>query len=132
MCSSDLMTGGGKLTVDADIFRTAGANILISTPGRLRDMLSRVSEMKTRELEVLVLDEADRLLDLGFETTLTTIIQHLPKQRRTALFSATMTDNIQSLVRAGLRNPVRVVVKVQSKKLQEQRKTPSQYVQSGF
>lgn len=58
------------------------------------------------------------LLDLGFQKVLTRILTHLPKQRRTGLFSATMTDAdaLSELVRAGLRNPAKVVVKVQSKK----------------
>jgi hypothetical protein len=60
--------------------------------------------------ELLVLDEADRLLDLGFEKTLTTILQYLPRQRRTGLFSATQTKDVIQLVRAGLRNPVFVTV----------------------
>lgn len=64
--------------------------------------------------EFLVLDEADRLLDLGFSTTLTTILQYLPRQRRTGLFSATQTKELQDLVRAGLRNPVVVSVKEKS------------------
>ena len=59
-----------------------------------------------------------RLLDLGFQQSLTRILSRLPKQRRTGLFSATMTDAdaMSELVRAGLRNPARVVVKVQSKR----------------
>ncbi len=59
------------------------------------------------------------LLDLGFQQTLTKILTHLPKQRRTGLFSATMTDAdaISELVRVGLRNPSRIVVKVQAKKM---------------
>lgn len=61
--------------------------------------------------EFLVLDEADRLLDLGFTATLNTILQYLPRQRRTGLFSATQTKELQDLVRAGLRNPVLISVK---------------------
>ena len=59
------------------------------------------------------------LLDLGFQSTVTRILTHLPKQRRTGLFSATMTDAdaLSELVRVGLRNPARIVVKVQSKKI---------------
>jgi ATP-dependent RNA helicase DDX55/SPB4 len=59
-----------------------------------------------------------RLLDLGFQKSLTRILSCLPKQRRTGLFSATMTDadSMSELVRAGLRNPARIVVKVQSKR----------------
>ena len=59
-----------------------------------------------------MLDEADRLLDMGFETTLNAILARLPKQRRTGLFSATQTAEVLQLVRAGLRNPVKVEVKV--------------------
>jgi len=60
--------------------------------------------------ELLVLDEADRLLDLGFEKTLNSILAHLPRQRRTGLFSATQTRQVELLMRAGLRNPVQVTV----------------------
>ncbi len=67
--------------------------------------------------------DAFRLLDLGFQNTLTKILKHLPKQRRTGLFSATMTDAdaLSELVRVGLRNPARVVVKVQTKKNSKRR-----------
>ena len=60
----------------------------------------------------------DSLFDLGFHQTLTRILTHLPKQRRTGLFSATMTDAdaMSELVRVGLRNPARIVVKVQAKR----------------
>ena len=64
-------------------------------------------------------DNKLRLLDLGFSQTLTRILTALPKQRRTGLFSATMTDALSELVRVGLRNPVRVVVKVEAKKTRE-------------
>jgi len=60
-----------------------------------------------------VLDEADTLLDMGFQETLTQILGHLPKQRRTGLFSATQTNEVRALARAGLRNPALVSVKVQ-------------------
>lgn len=60
---------------------------------------------------MLVLDEADKLLDLGFEKSLNTILQYLPNQRRTGLFSATQTRQLTMLVRAGLRNPVLIEVK---------------------
>ena len=60
---------------------------------------------------MLILDEADRLLDLGFSRAITTIFSFLPKQRRTGLFSATLTDGLETLIKAGLRNPVKVIVK---------------------
>ena len=62
-------------------------------------------------MDVLILDEADRLLDMGFEASINTILSYLPKQRRTGLFSATQTSEIEKLIRAGLRNPVRVAIK---------------------
>ncbi|KAH6914898.1 ATP-dependent rRNA helicase spb4 [Coprinopsis sp. MPI-PUGE-AT-0042] len=106
---------------DLQRFLDTGADIIIGTPGRVEEFLLGKGKdtVNVKELEVLVLDEADRLLDLGFQQALTRIITHLPKQRRTGLFSATMTDAdaLSELVRVGLRNPARVVVKVQSKKL---------------
>lgn len=60
---------------------------------------------------MLVLDEADKLLELGFEKPINTVLQYLPTQRRTGLFSATQTKQVAMLVKAGLRNPVMVIVK---------------------
>lgn len=56
------------------------------------------------------MDEADRLLDLGFQASINTILSYLPRQRRTGLFSATQTKEVEVLIRAGLRNPVLVSV----------------------
>lgn len=94
-------------------------------------------------LNFLSIDNSLRLLDLGFQASLSRIITHLPKQRRTGLFSATMTDAnaLSELVRVGLRNPARVIVKVQSKRVKggldresgrnseiiEERRTPAKY-----
>ena len=83
----------------ADItrFREKGGHVVIGTPGRLEQMLNE-SDIDVRKLEVLVLDEADRLLEMGFELTLNSILQKLPKQRRTGLFSATQTTEVKELV----------------------------------
>ena len=62
----------------------------------------------------MILDEADRLLDLGFSQTINTILSHLPRLRRTGLFSATQTKELEKLIRAGLRNPALVSVKEKS------------------
>ena len=99
---------------DLQYFREYGPDILIGTPGRMEELLKRPG-VKTSELDVLVMDEADRLLDLGFTNVIRSLISYLPKQRRTGLFSATMTEALSELVRVGLRNPVRVVVKVEYK-----------------
>jgi superfamily II DNA/RNA helicase len=80
---------GGRSRED-DIAKLDTVTILVATPGRLFDLVDS-GELKLRTVEVLILDEADRLLDLGFEDTIRKIIDHLPRQRRTGLFSATMT-----------------------------------------
>ncbi|KIK97158.1 hypothetical protein PAXRUDRAFT_825250 [Paxillus rubicundulus Ve08.2h10] len=121
-----LLVSSDRSTPAQDIqrFLETGADIVIGTPGRVEEFL--IGRGKTvvgvKDLEVLVLDEADRLLDLGFQNALTRIVTHLPKQRRTGLFSATMTDAdaLSEIVRVGLRNPARIVVKVQSKKSKKQ------------
>ncbi|XP_063628304.1 probable ATP-dependent RNA helicase DDX55 homolog [Cydia splendana] len=112
-----LLVGGRSVDMDIASLQE-GAHIIVSTPGRLEDLLAERKQAnlagRLRELEFLVLDEADRLLDLGFSSALTTILQYLPRQRRTGLFSATQTKQLQDLVRAGLRNPVVVSVKEKS------------------
>jgi ATP-dependent RNA helicase DDX55/SPB4 len=79
----------------------------------------------------LFTEDVESLLDLGFQAALTRIITHIPKQRRTGLFSATMTDAdaLSELVRVGLRNPARIVVKVQSKKAKTSKSGTSQETQ---
>jgi ATP-dependent RNA helicase DDX55/SPB4 len=116
-------------------------SILVSTPGSLLTFLSSHHSPSVRDLDTLVLDEADRLLDPGFTNVLTKVFERLPKQRRTGLFSATMTDAeaLAELVRAGLRNPARVVVRVAAKRklgeggaagastVAEERRIPARY-----
>ena len=109
-----LLIGGNSIGTDIDRFTSNGAHIIVSTPGRLCDMFSKcdVFANKVRKcLEVFVLDEADLILSMGFETALNTILSYLPKQRRTGLFSATLTKKLDQLIRAGLRNPVKVEIK---------------------
>lgn len=122
--TSQLFIGGNNVVEDVATFNKAGGHILVGTPGRLDDLVKRPQVLNLKEFEVLILDEADRLLDMGFQATLSAIITKLPKQRRTGLFSATMTDALSELVRAGLRNPVKVAVKVQDLQNNEIR-TPS-------
>ncbi len=112
---SALLLVGGVRSVAEDLaeWEQSGGNIVVGTPGRLLDIVQRrVFDLK--EFEVLVMDEADRLLDMGFQTAISSILKFLPKQRRTGLFSATQTDRVEELVRAGLRNPVRIKVKVEN------------------
>ncbi|CAI0416138.1 unnamed protein product [Linum tenue] len=112
-----LLVGGVDVKADVKKIEEEGANLLIGTPGRLHDIMERVGDLDFRNLEVLILDEADRLLDMGFQKQLTAIISRLPKLRRTGLFSATQTEAVQELAKAGLRNPVRVEVRAETKSL---------------
>lgn len=80
---------------------------------------------------MLVLDEADRLLDLGFKETLQNILRRLPKQRRTGLFSASVSEAVDQIVRVGLRNPVKVMVKVKGTSGVQDKRTPARFVNFG-
>lgn len=125
-----LLIGGTNPIEDVEKFKEQGANIVVATPGRLEDMFRRKADgldlaSYVKSLDVLVLDEADRLLDMGFEASLNTILSYLPKQRRTGLFSATQTQELEKLVRAGLRNPVRITVKEKGVAESVTQKTPS-------
>lgn len=119
------LIGGSDVQEDMAKVRSEGCNVIVGTPGRILDIITRFgSELTLRSLEVLVLDEADRLLNLGFEKTIDSILERLPKQRRTGLFSATMSDAVSELIRAGLRNPMRVTVKVESFSTKSEQKIP--------
>ncbi|THU68229.1 hypothetical protein C4D60_Mb08t01710 [Musa balbisiana] len=114
---SILLVGGLDIRTDIRKIENEGANILVGTPGKLHDIMERLDVLDFRSLEILILDEADRLLDMGFQKQLTYIISRLPKLRRTGLFSATQTEAVDELSKAGLRNPVKVEVRVEAKAL---------------
>jgi ATP-dependent RNA helicase DDX55/SPB4 len=119
---------GGSTTAAQDLstFLKTSPNLLIATPGRLLELLSSPHvHCPQSSFEVLVLDEADRLLDLGFKDDLQKILQRLPKQRRTGLFSATVSEAVDQLIRVGLRNPVRITVKVKSVSGALDKRTPA-------
>jgi len=86
-----------------------GLDVLVATPGRLLDLL-RSNAVRLNQVDVLVLDEADRMLDMGFIHDIRTIVAKLPKERQTLLFSATMPREIADLAAQMLRDPVRVAV----------------------
>nr|CAD7461481.1 unnamed protein product [Timema tahoe] len=85
-------------------------HILIATPGRLVDHLENTKGFNLRALKFLVMDEADRILNMDFEVEVDKILKVIPRERRTFLFSATMTKKVQKLQRASLRDPVKVEV----------------------
>ena len=74
-------------------------NLLVCTPGRLLQHFDETVGFDASNMQVLVIDEADRILDLGFETSLSAIVSGMPKQRQTLLFSATQTRSIKALAR---------------------------------
>ncbi|KAF8447674.1 DEAD-domain-containing protein [Boletus edulis BED1] len=85
-------------------------HIIVATPGRLNDHLQSTKGFSLRNLKFLVMDEADRLLDMDFGADIDLILKAIPKERTTYLFSATMTTKVAKLQRASLSNPVRVEV----------------------
>jgi len=86
-----------------------GIDILVATPGRLLDLYSQ-NAVHFDKLEVLVLDEADRMLDMGFIHDIKRIIKLLPKQRQTLMFSATFSEDIRKLAKGLVHNPVEISV----------------------
>ena len=106
--SAGLLIGGKDL--NSEKLRVCKMNILVATPGRLLQHMDQTPDFTCDNLQFLVLDEADRILDSGFEKTLNAIIQNLPKQRNTLLFSATQTKSVKDLARLSLKNPEYVSV----------------------
>jgi ATP-dependent RNA helicase RhlE len=86
-----------------------GARLVVATPGRLEDYLDR-RLLALRDIQTLVLDEADRMLDMGFLPAIRRIVSNLPNARQTLLFSATLESSVIYLVKDYLRNPVRVAL----------------------
>ncbi len=82
----------------------AGANIVVATPGRLLDLIEQ-GHVKLGQVKVLILDEADQMLDMGFIQDLTKIVRRVPKERQTLMFSATMSPEIRELADRWLRDP---------------------------
>src|SRR3989449_6682650 len=87
----------------------SGVDLIIGTPGRLLDHF-RAPYARLSSLEYLVLDEADRMLDMGFLPDIRRILRHIPSKRQTLFFSATMPPPIAELAREMLRNPVAINV----------------------
>ncbi len=100
--------GGASLPKQAQALRQ-GVDLVVATPGRLMDHLQR-RNVRFDGLRILVLDEADRMLDMGFLPDIDTIVRQLPEARQTLLFSATMPAAIQSLTYRYMRKPLRVEV----------------------
>ncbi|XP_026049829.1 probable ATP-dependent RNA helicase DDX10 [Astatotilapia calliptera] len=111
--SAGLIIGGKDLKSECErIHRT---NIAICTPGRLLQHMDETATFHASDLHMLVLDEADRILDMGFADTLNAIVENLPKSRQTLLFSATQTKSVKDLGRLSLKDPEYVWVHEKAK-----------------
>ena len=86
-----------------------GAQVVIATPGRMLDFVNR-KLFNLRHLEILVLDEADRMLDMGFLPTITKLMAAMPEERQTLFFSATIESSVKHLINSHVRNAVRVSI----------------------
>ena len=121
--SAGLVIGGKDLKFE--VKRMDRCNIVICTPGRLLQHMDETPLFSCDNLKILVLDEADRILDMGFSKTMNAIIENLPPERQTLLFSATQTRSVKDLARLSLKDPVYVSVHENSKI-----STPESLVQS--
>lgn len=105
---SDVVFGGVKINPQMQRL-TKGVDILVATPGRLLDLYQQ-NAIRFHELETLVLDEADRMLDMGFIHDIKKIIRLLPKDRQNLMFSATFSDEIKGLAKGLIHNPIEISV----------------------
>jgi ATP-dependent RNA helicase RhlE len=108
MPKAALVIGGVSEKAQIQALR-AGSGLVIATPGRLQDLMNR-KFADLRHLQILVLDEADRMLDMGFLPAIQRILASLPRQRQTLCFSATLEQSVAGLVNDYMRDPVRVAL----------------------
>merc|ERR1712013_965948 len=110
-----LIMGGANRNSEAQKL-AKGINILVSTPGRLLDHLQNTKDFLYKNLQCLIIDEADRILDVGFEEEMKKIIKLLPKKRQTMLFSATTTKKTEDLVAVALKKePIYIGIEEKNK-----------------
>ncbi|CAI7596934.1 unnamed protein product [Penicillium palitans] len=103
------LVGGFSLREQENVLKKR-PDVIIATPGRFIDHMRNSPSFTVDTLEILVLDEADRMLEDGFADELNEILTTIPKSRQTMLFSATMTDSIDKLIRVGMNRPMRLMV----------------------
>lgn len=101
--AAGLIIGGKSLKEEQDAL--ARMNIVVCTPGRILQHLSQTAAFNVDNLSMLVLDEADRILDMGFQKDVDAIVEYLPRDRQTLLFSATQTKRVSDLARLSLKDP---------------------------
>ncbi len=101
--SAGLVIGGRSLKEEAE--RLGRMNILVCTPGRMLQHLDQTAGFDVNNLQILVLDEADRIMDMGFQSAVDALVEHLPRTRQTLLFSATQSKRVSDLARLSLKDP---------------------------
>lgn len=106
--SAGLVIGGKSLQEEAQ--RLGRMNILVCTPGRMLQHLDQTAGFDVDNLQILILDEADRIMDMGFQSAVDALVDHLPKDRQTLLFSATQSKRVSDLARLSLKEPEYVSV----------------------
>jgi ATP-dependent RNA helicase DDX27 len=106
--SSALVVGGSKNMHSQMAELRARPQVVVATPGRLLDHITNSAGVSMEDIEFLVLDEADRLLDLGFQEEVGEIIKACPVDRQTLLFSATMNTKVDDLIKLSMKRPVRI------------------------
>jgi len=99
----------GGVSINPQMMNLHGTEILVATPGRLLDLVARNS-IQLDKLEILVLDEADKVLNLGFKLEVDEILSRLPKKRQNILFSATMEESVEALINKLLHKPVKIEI----------------------
>ena len=115
MLNVALLTGGKDFRAEQGVLDTVA--VVVGTPGRILQHLEQSPNFSCSDLQALVLDEADRILDMGFQHELNNIIEYLPQggERQTMLFSATQTKSVKQLARLSLSNPEYIAVHEQSR-----------------
>lgn len=113
MFAAGLVIGGKSLEAEREALTRM--NILVATPGRILQHLSQTVAFNVDDLKMLVLDEADRILDMGFQRDVDAILEYLPKERQTLLFSATQSRRVSDLARLSLHEPEYVSVHAEDK-----------------
>jgi ATP-dependent RNA helicase DDX18/HAS1 len=122
-----LVMGGANRKTEAERLKK-GVNIVIATPGRLLDHLQNSPGFVTRNLLVFCMDEADRILEIGFEDDLRAIVKMLPKERQTLLFSATQTKQVEDMARLSMNPKTAVYVEVES----ENKEATTENLEQGY
>lgn len=108
----------GGVSINPQMIKLQGVEILVATPGRLLELVS-TKAVHLNEIDILVLDEADKMLNLGFKEEMDSIFSLLPKKRQNLLFSATLSDDVNNINEILLREPLVIKIEAEEKKIDQ-------------